>query len=332
MNKFRSGRMAGWLLLAVLFSIGLCGGWFSEPASAADSPAVTLKGRVKISFPPLMLSDIIAEKNLPVGLSDIFLGEIPAVGKGKFINRSDVIIAARKQGKTVPEFLGPNMRSHIVRPDRKVLESEIKPRVQKLLEEHFTDRDNINIEIKRVPRQVSMLPGEYQLQFARRDPYHRLHGSDWYEVEVLQKGKSTASFRVRADVTQFVKVPTARNMIMNGDVIRAEDIVWEERESSSIYGGVITDTKSILGFETKRSFRAGQVIQKRSLERPLAVKRNKPVTIKYSFNGINVNAHGIAQGSGAIGEKIVVENSSSDERVYAEIIDKRTVQVINENN
>jgi flagella basal body P-ring formation protein FlgA len=201
-----------------------------------------------------------------------------------------------------------------------------------LLEEHFTDRDNINIEIKRVPRQVSMLPGEYQLQFARRDPYHRLHGSDWYEVEVLQKGKSTASFRVRADVTQFVKVPTARNMIMNGDVIRAEDIVWEERESSSIYGGVITDTKSILGFETKRSFRAGQVIQKRSLERPLAVKRNKPVTIKYSFNGINVNAHGIAQGSGAIGEKIVVENSSSDERVYAEIIDKRTVQVINENN
>lgn len=320
--------MAGWLLLVVLFSIGLCGGRLYKPVSAADLPPVVLKEKVELSHPPVMLSDLI-KGELPPELSDIYLGDLPVPGKGKFVTCADIIIEARRQEKKVPDFSGPNQRVHIIRPEKIVRDSELEPRVRKLLENRFADYASNNIEITKVPRKVKLLPGEYKLELGNRNQYQEMHGAEWYDVRVIQGKEYTAEFRIKADISQKVKVPVARNSITNGDVIRAGDIIWEERERSSIYGGTITDSEAVIGFETKRSFRPGQVIVSRSLKRPLAVKRNNPVTIKYSFNGIKVNARGIAQGQGAIGEKIMVENSSSKEKVYAEIIDKRTVTVNN---
>lgn len=313
--------ISGGILLAGLFLLAS----FPGPGFPGDIAPVRLKTEVEIATAPLFFSDVVAGE-LPAELEDFYLGELPAAGRSRFINRADIVVKARENEKPVPNFTGRTLRTHVRRPSRLVEGEVLEERAYEVLREQFARGGELELNIEHPPQDVQILPGEFELKLDSRNPYHRLRGADWYPFKIVQEGKTTAKFRVRASLRQFSLVPVALNSLRRGEQLEEEDIVWEERDISSISSRVARDTSSIVGLETGRSFRAGEIIDPRGLERPLKVQRREKVTILYDAGNIRVSVPGYSEDDGAVGDEVIVKNNSSGEKVYAEVIGERKVK------
>ena len=72
----------------------------------------------------------------------------------------------------------------------------------------------------------------------------------------------------------------------------------------------------------------GRLIGERYTERIPAVNRGEMVRIRVDVGGVKATTMGIAKATGAVGDHIVVQNTSSREKLLVRIIGPGTVQVM----
>ncbi len=324
--------MMNWLkrLLIGLVLIALIsgGGWGISPAAAASSRAVELKSEVTVKKPPLSLSRII-KGGLPPGLEEIYLGNLPDPGRGKFISRGYIMMCAREADKPLPKFKGQEIYANVHRPARKLTREEIFTPVEQLLKKQLGQDNLRKIKLIRVPQSVKISPGQYQLELGEISPYHKLHETNWYKIKVRQGRTITNTFRVNARVRDFRKVVVTTRKITEGTKVTTDDFELRKKEIKHFKGDVLTDTEAVRGYETTQLIPAGKAVHNRYLKKPLLVERNEEVNMRYEMGGIVITTQGVAQDNGHRGDKIIVENRSSEEQVYAEVIDRRKVLVKN---
>ncbi|MGM0380770.1 MAG: flagellar basal body P-ring formation chaperone FlgA [bacterium] len=315
----------GWLILLILAIAFTTRG---PVFSTTDSNSVALKTEVEKDKEPLFFSDVV-EGKLPGGLADFALEKLPSPGESKFINRADIIVEARRKNKPEPNFAGRTLRTNVRRPSRLVGGKQLRERVYDLLENRFS-RGELELEINQVPEELEILPGSFSIELASRSPYHELRGADWYPFKIIQRGEVVNKFRVRATLRQFSRVPVALSNLPRDSTLSEEDIIWEKRDISSRASLIPDDTAALVGLKTDRSFRAGEIIDKRKLKRPLKVHRQDRVTIIYNVGNIRVSVPGYSEDDGARGEEVIVKNNSSGKKVYAEVIGERKVKAKDE--
>ena len=85
--------------------------------------------------------------------------------------------------------------------------------------------------------------------------------------------------------------------------------------------------KQALGRTPKRSLKPGTVLSANLLESSELVSRGSRVTILGEIGGIEVRMEGKALGGGALGERVKVQNSSSNRRLEATVVAVGIVQV-----
>jgi flagella basal body P-ring formation protein FlgA len=133
----------------------------------------------------------------------------------------------------------------------------------------------------------------------------------------------------RADVVTVrqVEVPVMARDVARGAELSADDITWVTMNEGDVVGDVLTDEGAIVGLTARQMLRAGQPLRKYSLTKPIAVERNKMVTVMWTVQSINLTAQAKTMERGAVGDVIRVTNAKSNQTVLAEIIDSRTVRV-----
>ncbi len=295
-----------------------------------NSSSIELQSSVEIVSAPLMLSDIVVG-DLPDKMSDFYLAELPAPGRGKFITRAKVIMRARQAGFLPPEFIGREIRTHVQRPARVVTRQELEKPVHELLQAELESTESGEIKINYIPRQIEILPGEFELELDRSNPYHRINITNNYTVNIYQNGDRISSMRVRAEIRDYRSVPVTIRRISAGEKLTEDDIEIQKKNIRNFQGDIISTVEGMVGYETTRTISEGSAIRSRDLEKPLMVERNRSVTIRYQLNGLVITAAGTAESNGHMGDKIVVRNNSSGEQVYAEVIGKRRVRIANGN-
>lgn len=125
---------------------------------------------------------------------------------------------------------------------------------------------------------------------------------------------------------QFYQVVVVTRDVSRGEVLTASDLQIEEREVR----GTMRDAGQIedfVGLRAVRTLGAGTVLTPQAVEVVPTIERGAQVWIVAATNSIHVSVQGTARSNGNVGDIIPVENSSSRQIVYGEIVDEETVMV-----
>lgn len=124
-------------------------------------------------------------------------------------------------------------------------------------------------------------------------------------------------YTVRVELNGRILV--AKQDIPNGQTLTADDVALALHPISDLTD-VITESATVLGLSTRASFRNGQAIRKKLLEKALLIKRGQPVDIVARQEQIEVSVAGEAQENGRLNEVIRVKNKSNGKTIKARVI------------
>jgi flagella basal body P-ring formation protein FlgA len=122
----------------------------------------------------------------------------------------------------------------------------------------------------------------------------------------------------------FAEVVVTSSALPAEQMFGMQDVVLERRD---ITAGVdaIPDAQAVIGMASKRSVRAGQVVQKQWLIAPVLVRRGETVTILAINGPVEVSVVGEALEAGRRDDVIKVRNVSTGKVIRARVSDKGVV-------
>ena len=132
---------------------------------------------------------------------------------------------------------------------------------------------------------------------------------------------------VTTDVRYFDQVAVAAQPIDRGEALSHESVSMEEREVTTMLGRYVRDRAELAGKRAKMRIAFGRPIDIRYLERIPVVNRGDQVHIRVQIGTVTVAALGLSTESGSVGDRIVVQNVDSREKLVAEVVAPGVVQV-----
>lgn len=146
-------------------------------------------------------------------------------------------------------------------------------------------------------------------------------------LSIVGVGMEPINTRISGQADDTIELPVATVRLTIGSVVRPDDIQMSRVNMSSVRGEVVRVPGQAVGMQTKRQLAAGQPITLADLMRPNAVQRGATVRMTLAVNGLSVVGQGQALESGATGERIRVQNTTSRAVVEAEILGPGQVRV-----
>ncbi|QDR82096.1 flagella basal body P-ring formation protein FlgA [Sporomusa termitida] len=191
------------------------------------------------------------------------------------------------------------------------------------LREHLTGSD---VELLPVgqPQDLVVPPGA--VGFTIELPYGlKYNAPTTVHIGLNLAGQPYTAARVRIDIKRYEQVAVASRAIAPRDLITADNIIFERRDTGRMPPGYFTDPDQVLGLAVKRQLSPGTAISESVLVKPLLIKRGQTVRIVAQTGGIEVSAPGVALQSGSEGQSIRVQNTTSRKVITARIMDETTV-------
>lgn len=146
-------------------------------------------------------------------------------------------------------------------------------------------------------------------------------------VDIVRGPAVVQSFPVTAVVRYFDDVVVAARPIERGESLQSEAVTIERREVTTLLGRYLRDPGALQGKQARMGIGFGRVIDARYAESIPLVNRGDQVQIRVAVGGIQAVAHGVATQSGAAGDRILVQNTASREKLLAEVVAPGVVKV-----
>jgi len=156
---------------------------------------------------------------------------------------------------------------------------------------------------------------------AERPPIGRVH----YKVTCAEPNRWSGKALALVDV--YARVVTASRVIDRGEVINPRMLNLSEARLAELRNGYEISNERLVGKRAKRRIREGQVMLTQFLDAPLLVSKGSHVTLKVVGGGFAVSTRAEALESGALGERVMVRNLSSDQQVEAVVVGHDTVEI-----
>lgn len=159
------------------------------------------------------------------------------------------------------------------------------------------------------------------------NPYQStLSGSTTLGIRCLEKDNHWSLY-VPTRISIQKPVIAAKQAIVKGAVIRAEDVQLLEMDISQLKQGYYTEPQQVVGMVAKQTINEGNCLLPATLENATLVRKGQQVNILAINDAIKVSMPGIALGSGAVNDLIKVKNLSSDRIVEARVSGQNEVHV-----
>ena len=124
---------------------------------------------------------------------------------------------------------------------------------------------------------------------------------------------------LRGRVTSFASIPVLTLPINRSEPIGEGDVVYQEMEIDTDLRGVLLDTKQIAGKIAVRNLIANEPLRQSDLKAPQLISRGQSVNITSRAGGLIVTMKGKALANGRAGDRLWVQNQSSNKRVEGEV-------------
>ena len=142
---------------------------------------------------------------------------------------------------------------------------------------------------------------------------------------VLQMGEENRI--VTVSIRWMDQVVIAKSNIRQGQLIAAEDVKTVEKDVTFLQTPYINKIENVIGWEPRKVFPRGQIIDEGYLKKPLVVKYGQTVKVEFQEGSLQLSMTGQAKGAGAIGDRIPVAINETQKRVSGLIIDKGRVRL-----
>ena len=131
---------------------------------------------------------------------------------------------------------------------------------------------------------------------------------------------------VSANITTISQVLVATTYLQRGHVINADDISLKSRNASQLNTAYLNNPEQIIGKVLKRNLASNAVFTSAILTEPQIIKKGQRVDLQAGKQGLMVSVTAIALASGAVGERIRVQNLSSSKIVEGTILASGVIQ------
>ena len=142
------------------------------------------------------------------------------------------------------------------------------------------------------------------------------------------EGTPLVRITISGRATEMIEIPVLRRRMLPGEVIREDDITWQEVRADRLSRNVVLDPVNLLGMSPRRPVRAEKPVLGNELRQPLLVAKNSLVTIRLQTERMVLTARGRALEQGANGDVIRVVNTKSNQIISASVTGSGTVMVI----
>lgn len=132
-------------------------------------------------------------------------------------------------------------------------------------------------------------------------------------------------------ITAHVALPpavvVARYSLPKGVVIRADDVKLQRGNPTKGEADVYQSIDDVIGKETVRTITEGQILDSRSVRRPLLVRRNEIVTVYSRCEGVSVRTTARVRDDGANGDLVTVETLEDRKPYFARVSGPQEVSI-----
>ena len=135
------------------------------------------------------------------------------------------------------------------------------------------------------------------------------------------------AFSAFAQEAPEIDVAVPSRDLPRGAVLSETDLVYMPIPTSRANAIVARSIADLVGMETRRPLRAGDLIRSIDVKRHALVTKGSTVTMKFDAEGISLTAVGRAMADGADGDVITVLNPTSYRQVQALVVAPGEVRV-----
>jgi flagella basal body P-ring formation protein FlgA len=141
------------------------------------------------------------------------------------------------------------------------------------------------------------------------------------------EGSTRWSTHVAGSIRTFDQVVVAAAGIPNGTHLSSKDLALQEQDVSVQHRGYFQAREELIGFMTKRTISAGQIITPLQVDPARLVSKGENVAIMAEGSGILIRTSGVALMDGALGDLIQVRNTKSNTIVEGRIVAPGQIKV-----
>lgn len=134
--------------------------------------------------------------------------------------------------------------------------------------------------------------------------------------------------RAYAKVKVWLDIWHAKTDISANQQLTSAQLQLKRAEISTLTQGFVTDETQLLKQRSLRRIRAGRAISPQQVERPFLVTRGDEVIIRAASGGFVATMKGKALQSGKQGDKILIQNLSSNKRIQAKVASDGIVETL----
>lgn len=190
---------------------------------------------------------------------------------------------------------------------------------------------------------ASLAPGgKYEVGEVQIDPRLQLPQCEqplqvFSQSGEVKPGRNTVGVRCHGEkgwtiystvsIKAFKDVLVLKKTLNRNDIIRAEYLSMETRDTGLLQQGYVTEVDEIVNKQAARNIPAGSVLGRHHYVDPTLVKRGERVTIQSAKAGMLISAVGTAMADGSRGQKINVKNMSSQRVIQATVVEAGQVSV-----
>ena len=146
-------------------------------------------------------------------------------------------------------------------------------------------------------------------------------------VGIRCKAPEPWTIYLRGRVTSLASIPVLKIPVNRSELIGNDDVVIKEIQIDTDLRGVMIDPSQIVGKIATRNLIAGAPLRQKDLKAPRLIRRGQSVTIMSVAGGLKVTMKGKALGNASAGDRLWVQNQSSNKRVEGEVTPRGEVLI-----
>jgi len=158
-------------------------------------------------------------------------------------------------------------------------------------------------------------------------PHMSRHTAQLSLIAEQGEGSAVRRWYVPVQLHWWANVVTVRQELPVRSLLQASDLQVERKDVAGHIGTFWTSKGDLQGMRLTRPLHANDVVFSHMVKRPPLIKRGDRITILAGNASFSVRAEGEAMKSANKGERILVQNMRSKQRVQAIVVDAHTVQV-----
>jgi len=184
-----------------------------------------------------------------------------------------------------------------------------------------------NVELRVSPFAATTIPAgvaRYQVLQPTKFSNAGVHN---FQLTVEIAGKAAARLWVKAEIRLFEQVVVAAAPLARQELIGAQDLRIERRETAGRGNRPFTRIEDVIGKQPTRAIEANEVLTPSAVDRPTLMKRGSAIRLVFETGSLRVETAGVAEEGGKIGDLIQVKNSASGKVLRGVVLDGRQVRL-----